>query len=255
MVKINYINGSKHILNIGVNCEKVDSVTMKYSPVFVAAYSTEENTNAVEKHPYLPIFDLEGHVLVKSNGGFENTYPSKLTLKDIAIITPNSKHSLQGSVALENNELKGDVYLTVGGVIVNMNGYIYVDHPVYKMGGTIDMTRNKHVGRRSLLTDANDEYEPTSKLITLLYKINTLNLLTAHELHVEQPYKFITNNHIILDNDHAEINNDILIDNGELTMQGNFSTSNLLDLVLYGENFYCTNIDFSLIIVCFIVKR
>lgn len=240
MLKFHYIEGSKHMFNIGVKSEKIDSVTRKYSPVFEAAYSAGPN-HKIEKHPHFPIFDIEGSFIVKSNEDSQNTYPSKLTLKDIAIVTPNSKHSLQGSVSLENNELKGDACLNAGGVTVNTNGYIYIDHPVYKIGGTIDMIRNEQDGEQLLLTDETDEYQPNSKLMALLYSVNTINLSMAQELHVEQPYKFISNNHLLWDKDHAEINSDILIDDGALTMYGNISTSNILDFVLDGENFDCIN--------------
>lgn len=240
IIKIHYTHGSKHIFNIGVKCEKIDNVTMKYSPVFEAAYSSESK-DKVEKHPDFPVFDIKGSFIVKSNEDSESTYPKKLILKDIAIVTSKSKHSLQGSISLENNELKGDACLTVGRVTIKTNGYIYVKYPVYKIDGTIDMIRDEHVGEQLLLTDEIDEYSPTSKLMDLIYSVNTLNLSMTQELHVENPYKFISNNFLLWDKDHAEINSDILIDDGALTMHGNIFTSNILDSVLNGKNFDCIN--------------
>jgi len=238
-LQIKYMDGSQYIFNIGAKCEKVDGETMKYMPVFDAAYSTEMSTRN-GPHSFVSVVDFEGYVLVKHDGDSPNAYPSELTLKDLAVTISDCKHSLQGSVSLENNELKGDGYLTSGRTNIRMNGYIGGYYPAYKMGGTLNLTRNEPA-RQQLLIDEGDNYVSNSKFMDLLYKVKSLNLFTAQELYIESPYALLTDNQILWDNDHFKIFSDIHFENDALNMYGSISTSNLLDLVLNGENFNCIN--------------
>lgn len=234
-IQVQYFNGSEHILNMGVKCEVIDSETIKYSPLFETTY-IDEITHTNQRNPLLSNFDIEGSIYVKYNQ--QNKYPSKVTLKDISVITPESKNSLQGSLTCENNEIKGDASLTTNKININMNGFISKNYPNYKSGGTLVM--NAQNKEPSLLADENnnyDEYEPTSKIITLLNKIKILDLSMFHELNVESPYLFLSNNRLIYNNDHYDVNGNFLIKDDELTMNGNISASNIFDLKLNGKIF------------------
>ncbi|XP_026815483.1 apolipophorins [Rhopalosiphum maidis] len=232
-IEVKYIDGSQHIFNAGVKCETVDAETIKYSPIFEAKYSTEVSTKK-HRHHLLPVFDIEGYVLVKHNTNPESNYPTKLTLRDIAVVTTKSRHSLQGSFTFENNEISGDVSLTANSLTINMKGLLSGDYPIFKMNLHLDMTRNEQANQQ-LETDESYDNKPTSKFIALLRKVKTLNLLTSHELHIEAPYVFLSNHYIRLDDDYLEANCDILIENNEPTIHGNISASNVLDLAFNGN--------------------
>lgn len=227
-IEVKYIDGSQHILSTGVKCEQVDSETMKYSPMFEAKYSTEVS-DKTHKHHLLSLFDIEGYVLVQRNMNPESHYPTKLTLRDIAVVTTKSRHSLQGSFTFENNEVLGDVSLTANSLAIKMNGLLSGNYPVFKLDFNLDMTRNEQPDQQ-LETDESYDNRPNSKFVALLYKVKTLNLLTSHELHIKSPYVYISNNHIHLDDDYLEANCDILIENSEPTIHGNISASNFLDV-------------------------
>jgi len=235
-IEVKYIDGSQHIFSIGVKCEEVDSETMKYSPIFEAKYSTKVNSNK-RRHYLVPMFDIEGNIFVKRNTSPESNYPSKLTLRDVAIVTPENRHSLQGSLTFENNEVLGDVRLTANSVTINMNGLLSGDNPVFKLDLKLNMTRNEQAEQQLLETDDNNDYKPISKFVALLYKVKTLNVLTSHELHMEAPYVFLSKNHIFWDDDYFEANCDVLFENSELTTHGYIMTSNLLDMAFNGEHY------------------
>jgi len=235
-IEVKYIDGSQHIFSIGVKCEEVDSETMKYSPIFEAKYSTKVNSKK-RRHYLVPMFDIEGNIFVKRNTSSESNYPSKLTLRDVAIVTPENRHSLQGSLTFENNEVLGDVRLTANSVTINMNGLLSGDNPVFKLDLKLNMTRNEQAEQQLLETDDNNDYKPISKFVALLYKVKTLNVLTSHELHMEAPYVFLSKNHIFWDDDYFEANCDVLFENSELTTHGYIMTSNLLDMAFNGEHY------------------
>lgn len=233
---VKYTDGSEYDFILGTKSEDVDSETTIYSPKFEVLYSEKVNKNK-NNRKLDTIFDTEGSVLVKRNTDPQISYPSKVTLKDLAFVTPESKHSLEGSLTYEDNELKGDSSLTTGRVTVNMNGFISGNRPIYKIGGELNMITNDESVEKSLMADGSDGFddEPISKFATSLQKIKNLKMSTFQELHIESPYAFVTNNHILWDNDHFELNGHFLIENKELTMKGNMSTSNLLDSALNGE--------------------
>lgn len=235
-IEVKYIDGSQHILSTGVKCEQVDSETMKYSPIFEAKYSTEMS-DKTHKHHILSLFDIEGYVLVQRNMNPESHYPTKLTLRDIAVVTTKSRHSLQGSFTFENNEVLGDVSLTANSLAIKMNGLLSGNYPIFKLDFNLDMTRNEQPDQQ-LETDESYDNRPNSKFVALLYKVKTLNLLTSHELHIKSPYVYISNNHIRLDDDYLEANCDILIENSEPTIHGRISASNFLDVAFNGKHFY-----------------
>jgi len=215
----------------------VDAETIKYSPILEAKYSTELNTTT-HSHHLVPTFDIQGCVLVKRNTNSESNYPSKLTLRDLAVVTSYGRHALQGSLTFENNKVLGDVSLIANSVTINMYGFLSGDYPILKLDLKLDMTRNEQAKQRLLLdSDENYDYEPTSKFVALLNKVKTLNLLTSQELHIEAPYIFLSNNHIRWDDDYFEANCDVLFKNSELTTHGYIMTSNLLDMSFIGENF------------------
>lgn len=233
-IEVQYIDGSQYSFNAGVKREYMDTETIKYLPILEAKYHTGVNSKN-QKHN-LPTFDIEGYILVKRNLNSESKFPSKLTLRDIAVVTSNSKHSIQGSITFENNKVLGEASLTTGGVNININGLLSGDYPILKLDGNVDMTRNVQAGHQLQNGEISD-YKPMSKVVALLYKIRTLNLYTSQELHIEAPYLLLSTNHIRWDDDYIEANCDILIENQELTMHGNVSTSNLLDMALNGEYF------------------
>jgi len=235
-IEVKYIDGSQHILSTGVKCEQVDSDTMKYSPIFEAKYSTEVN-DKTHKHHLSSLFDVEGYVLVQRNMNPESNYPTKLTLRDIAVVTTKSRHSLQGSFTFENNEVLGDVSLTANSLAIKMNGLLSGNYPIFKLDFNLDMTRNEQSDQQ-LETDENYDNIPNSKFVVLLYKVKTLNLLTSHELHIKSPFVYISNNHIRLDDDYLEVNCDVLIENSETTIHGNILASNFLDVAFNGKYFY-----------------
>ncbi|CAH1725498.1 unnamed protein product [Aphis gossypii] len=222
------IDGSQHILSTGVKFEQVDSDTMKYLPIFEAKYSTEVNDKTHKQH-LSSLFDVEGYVLVQRNMNPKKNYPTKLTLRDIAVVTTKSRHSLQGSFTFENNEVLGDVSLTANSIAVKMNGLFSGNYPIFRLDLNLDMTRNEQSDQQ-LETDESYDNRPNSKFVALLYKVKTLNLLTSHELHIKSPYKYISNNHIRLDDDYLEANCDVLIENSEPIIHGNISASNFLDV-------------------------
>lgn len=239
-IEVLYLDDSKHIFKIGVKCEEMDSETIKYSPIFETGYSNKMKTT-IEKHPLIPHFDVKGSIFVKRNMVSQNIsiYPRKVSLKDISIITPESKHSLQGSLTFDNNEIKGDASINTNGININMNGFISKNYPNYKTSGNFNMVRNEKSGDPLLLIDVNDDYEPKrSKIIALLNTIKTLSFSMSHELNIESPYVFLSNNHLQCNDDHFDVNSDILFENNELTMHGKMATSNLFDLILNGKNFY-----------------
>jgi len=245
-IEVQYVDGSEHNFSLGAMCEKLDDDTIKYSPVIAAVYS-EYSSATREKHPLVPIFDIEGHVIVKytkNDDGSGTVRPRKVTLQDIALVTPKSKHSLQGSVTAEGNEIKSEGSLTNGRINITMHGYLSGQYPIYKASGDFEMVRSEPDAAQAeqqlqLLEDEESDapYQPASKLFALLYRIKTLNMFTSQELHVETPYKLITNNYVLWDGEHMDLNIDISIENGELTINGNASTSDLLDLVSYGKDF------------------
>jgi len=235
-IEVKYIDGSQYIFNAGVKCEEVDTETIKYSPIFEAKYSTEVSTTE-HRSQLMTMLDMEGYILVKRNTNSESNYPSKLTLRDVAIVTPESRHSLQGSLTLENNEVLGDIILTANSITINMNGLVSGNYPASKLNLKLDMTRNEQINQQLLETDESYGYRPMSKLAALLYKVKTFNLLTSQEFHFEAPYVFLSNNQIRWDDDYLEANCDVLFENSELTTHGYIMTSNLLDVSFDGENF------------------
>lgn len=238
-IKVKYLDGSEYNFILGIKSEDIDNETIKYSPKFEVLHS--KKVNKKNNNQMLDtIFDTEGSVLVKRNADPEISYPSKVTLKDLAFVTPESKHSLQGSLTFEDNELKGDSSLTTGRVTINMNGFISEHHPTYKIGWELDMIRNDESGEQSLMIDESDGFddEPISKFAALLQKVKSLKMFTLQELHIDSPYAFVTNNHVLWDDDNLTLNGRFLIENKELTMKGNISTSNLLDSALNSEYFH-----------------
>jgi len=235
-IEVKYIDGSQHIFSAGVKCEEIDTETMKYSPIFEAKYSTEGSTTK-HRHHLVPMFDIEGNVLVKRNTNPESNYPSKLTLRDVSFVTPESRHSLQGSLTFENNEVLGDVSLTANSVTINMNGLLSGDSPIFKLDLKLDMTRNEQAKQQLLETDESNDYKSISKLVALLNKVKTLNVLTSQELHIGAPYVLLSKNHILWDDDYFEANCDVLFENDELTTHGYIMTSNLLDMTFNGEHY------------------
>lgn len=242
-IYIQYSDGSQHIFNMGVKCEAIDNETIKYSPIFETTYF-DEITHTSQEHPLLQNFNIEGSIYIKYNN--ENKYPSKITLKDIDVNIAKSKHSLQGSLTYENNDIKGDASLTTNGIDINMNGFISKNYPNYITGGTFNVVRNIQKEKPLLIdendeNDENDDYESTSKIIDLLNKFKILNISMYHELNMESPYMFLSNNHLIYDNDYFDLNGKFLIKNDELTIHGNISTSNIFDMILNGKNFEVIN--------------
>uniref|UniRef100_A0A2H8TZF4 Apolipophorin n=1 Tax=Melanaphis sacchari TaxID=742174 RepID=A0A2H8TZF4_9HEMI len=221
-IEVKYIDDSQHIFSAGVICEEMDAETIKYSPIFEAKVSTKKN-----KHDFVPVFDIEGHVLVKRNTNPESNYPTKLTLRDIAVVTPKSRHSLQGSLTFENKGILGDISLIANNITINMKGLLSGDYPTFKLDFSLDMTRNEQANQQ-LETDGSYN-KPNSKFIALLYNVKKLNLLTSHELHIKSPFVFLSNNYIRFDNEYLEANCDILIENSEPTIHGNISASNFFD--------------------------
>lgn len=228
-VEVKYLDGSEHVLRMGVKYDQLDSETIKYSPLFEVAYSTAVNGDKT-KHPLVPIFDIEGSFLVKRSS---NSYPSTVTLKDIAVVTPNNKHAVQGEITFENNQAAGKASVTTSGVTFDMNGSVSGNYPVYKMDGTIEMIRDGQ--KVKSLDDQSNDYEPTSKLVAFLRNVKTFKVTTSKELHVESPYVYKTDNRMTWENGHVEINNDILFKNNELTAFVSVSSSGIKDSVMNGE--------------------
>lgn len=236
-IEVKYIDGSQHIFSAGVKCKEMDSETIKYSPIFEAKYSTDMSTTK-QRHHLVPKFDVEGYVLVKRNVNSDNNYPSKLTLRNVAIVTDESRHSLQGSLTFENKKILGDVILTANSVTITMNGLLSGDYPLFKSDLKLDITRNEQANQQLLLeTDESYGYKPMSKFVALLNKVKNLNLLTSQEFHIETPYVFLSNNSIRWDDGYFEANCDVLFENSELTTHGYIMTSNLLDTSFNGEHF------------------
>jgi hypothetical protein len=233
IIEVQYLNGAKYVFNLGVKCEKVDNEINKYFPLFEIEYSTDISTKPT-RYPGLSNFDIEGYVLVKRNVNPNSTLPSKIMLQDMAVITPNNKHSLQGTWTFDDNKATGMANLTTYGVKFNMYGLISGEHSVYKMIGIIDVIKNKQSQERSL---SNHDNEPDSKFVYLLNKIKPVNIHTSHEIHVKEPYIFISNNYVIWKDGHFKLNGDFLIENNDLTMHGNISFTDLFDSVLNGKTF------------------
>jgi len=239
-LEIKYKDGSLHVFKIGVKCEEVDKETKKYTPVFDAVRESNNPTEISTEKDLRPsnVFsdiELQGYVLVKYNKDSQSAYPNKLTLKDLAVITADYKHSLQGSGSLENNELKVNGFLTIDGNVITMIGYIGGDYPNYKMGGTLNLARNEQSGQQ-LLSDENDDYTSSSKVMDFLSKVKTLNVYTDHYLRIASPYKLSTNNSLIWDDGNLKLNSDIDFED-VFTMYGTVSILNLFDLILNGKNF------------------
>lgn len=259
-IAIQYTGGSEYSLNLGVKSEEADDDMTKYSPVFEIEQKDQASTQK-DLQPSQPIIKVEGYVLVKFNDSSPVEYPSKIALKDIAFVTSKNKHSLQGSLSVDNNEIKGESSLSTSGITINTQGYLNGNHPNYKASGSFGMVRSMsglessgEQQRSLVLDDESEPYQPNSKLFALLYKIKTLNMSTSQELHVSSPYKFISNNQILWNDDHFEMGGDIQVKDNELTMYGNLSTSNLFDLALNGENFN-QELFLSLIISCYYFQR
>lgn len=231
-IEVKYLDGSEHVLRMGVKYDQLNSDTTKYSPLFEVAYSEKVNGDKV-RHPLVPIFDIEGSFLVKRSA---NAYPSTVTLQDIAVITPNNKHSLQGELTLENNQVAGKTTVTTNGVTIDMHGSVGGNYPIYKMDGVLQMIRNGNIATRSL-ADESDSYEPTSKLITFLRNVKNFNIAVTKELHVESPYVYKSDHRVNWEDGYLEIINDVLIENNELTALGSVSASGILNNVLNGECF------------------
>lgn len=232
-IEVEYLDGTKYVFNLGIKCEKVDKETNKYFPVFETEYSTDINTKPT-RYPGLPNFDIEGYVLVKRNVNSNSTLPSKFTLQDMAVITPNNKHSLQGTWTFDDNKATGMANLTTYGVKFDMYGLISGEYPVYKMIGVLDVIKNKPSQERSL---SNYDNEPDSKFVDLLHKIKPMNIYTSQEIHVKAPYLFISNNYVLWNDGHFELNGDFLIENNSLTMHGNIISNNLFNSTLNGKTF------------------
>lgn len=231
-LEIQCSDGTQHFFTVGVKCEHENDDVTKFYPIFEAEYSKEVK-GVRSKHPRLPIFDIEGYVLLQRNLDLQES--SKYSLKDMALVTPECKHSLQGSITVEDNGISGDTSFSNGKVTVKTNGFIMADSTVFKLGGKINLNKNKDV-ERALVTDENDdEYEANSKFLALLHRVKSFNASTYQELHTTPPYAFISNNYVRWDDDHFELHGDILMKNEGLQMTGSISTSNLLDLVLDGE--------------------
>jgi len=235
-IEVIYIDDSQHIFTAGVKCEEVDAETMKYSPIFEAKYSNEMSTTK-HRHHLVPMFDIEGNILVKRNMNSESNYPSKLTLSDVAIVTPENRHSLQGSFTFDNNKVLGDVSLTANGVTINMNGIVNGDYPKFKLDLKLDMTRNEQAKQLLLGTDESYYYKPMSKFVALLNKVKSFNVHTSQELHIEAPFVFLSKNHIYWDDDYFDANCDVLFENSELTTHGFIKTTNILDMAFNGEHY------------------
>lgn len=231
-VEVRYLDGSEHVLRMGVVYDQLDSETTKYSPLFEVRYSTVANGDKT-KYPLVPLFYLEGSFLVKRSA---NSYPSTVTLKDIAVVTPNNKHALQGEIAFENDHAVGKASVTTSGVTFDMHGSVSGNYPVYKVDGTIVMTRNEPRAKRAL-TAQSDDYEPTFRLVDFLRHVKTFTMATTKEFHVVSPYVYKTVNRVAWDNGHVEINNDILFKDNELTAFVSLSSSGIKDSVLDGERF------------------
>jgi len=234
-IEIKCIDGSQHIFRAGVKCEKVDSETIKYTPIFEAKFSTKVNAKK-HRHYLVPKFDLKGDIFVTRNTNPDSNYPSKLTLKDVAIVTTESRHSLQGLITFKNNEVLGDVSLTANSVTIYMNGLLSGDDPKYKLVFNLDMTRNEQANQQLLETDESND-RPMSKLLALLYKVKILNIIISQELHIEAPYKFLSKNEINWDDDYFKANCEVLFENNELTSRVYMNTTDLLDVAFNGKHY------------------
>lgn len=234
-VEFQYVDGAAHVFNVGYKQETVDEDTVRYSPIFVAAYSAEGTTDGPKtKHPLVPVLDVQGYALVKRFVDSEIAYPSMVTLRDIAIVTPEGRHSLQGSMTVVDDVFTGNARLTTGKVSVDLDGVVGGSYPDYKLTGTVNVLNAEPSA--TTIDDGADDYEQTSKFANALNSVKSLNLRLNQELRVESPYRFVSNNRLQWDDDNLEINGDFLIDeNDEFTMYGNVSTTGLLDLMLNGE--------------------
>lgn len=232
IVEVKFSAGSEHIFVVGVKCKEENANTMRYSPVFKAEYSEEEHSEK-SQHPLIPAFDLKGHVLVQRN--LDSQGSSKYSLRDIAVVTPKSTKSVNGMLTVEDKEIVGNFNMSTGAVTIETNGFIKVNNPIYKMGGDLVFIRSEEIEDVSS-TDDNDEFEPNSDFVTLLYKVKSFKVFVSNELHIGSPYVFISNNRALWDDDHAEINCDLQIGKDTFQMIGNVSTTNLLDLALNGKN-------------------
>lgn len=247
-IEVKYANGYEHIIKIGLEGETVDENTIKYTPILKAMYA-EHIKGEKEKNPYVPDIDIEGYITVKQDVVTQKSitkrsldYPSedsinpKTVLYDIAAVTNNGKHVLNGFYTLRNKDIEVQNSLHTNEVNFKHYGYLSKDYPKYKLISKLDIIKDEP-SILNLLTGNSDEYQPDSKLVKLLYKIKTLNIGTDQELHVETPYVLKSTNQIYWDkNDYMELNGDVLVENDELTMFANISATNVLDLALNGEN-------------------
>lgn len=248
-IEVKYANGCEHIFKIGLEGETVDEYTIKYTPILKAMYA-EQIKGEMEKNPYVPNMDIEGYITVKQNVDTqkfiakrsldypnENFIKPKTFLYDIAAVTNNGKHLLNGSLILRNKDIEAQNSLYINEVNFNHYGYLSGDYPAYKLVSKLDVTKDEQSTPDLPSGNSDDEYRPESKFVNQLYKIKTLKIATDQELHVESPYVFKSANQIVWDkNDYMELNGDVLVENDELTMYGNISTTDLFDLSLNGED-------------------
>lgn len=234
-IEIKYTDGSYYVFYVGAKYEELDGEITKYTPMLDVAYSTKKGTRD-QPLSFVPIVRSQGYILVQHqyDGDSQRAYPSKLTLKDLAVITSDRKHSLEGSVSLENNELKGNGHLITGRTNIEMNGYVGGHFPTYTIGGTINMIRSEP-------DNDSDDYAPNSKFMDFLYKLKTLNIFTAQQLRIKSPYALVTDNKIQWDNGDFKMSGDMHFEDDAFTMYGKISTFNFFDLILNGEKFYSIN--------------
>lgn len=245
LIEIKFKNNDReHMFKFGFKGEVMDKYTTKYIPIYEAMYA-KQYEEEIEKNPNI---NIEGYIIVKQNvdtnsiakrsmdSQSENVIKSKTLLYDVAAITNKGKHSISGSLMLQNNKIEVHHSLNTDRVNFKYYGYFSRNNPIYKLVSTLNMIKNKP-DVKELQFDNSDVYQPVSKLVKLLYKVKTLNIASDYELHIGSPYVYKITNRIDWDKkDHLELNVDILIKDGELKMFGNVVTTNLLDLVLNGEN-------------------
>lgn len=235
---------TEYTVNAGVAQERVADDTVRYMPVLGATYASRTSTRALEGGggvdggggPYeSPVFQIEGHVLVKYAS--ESSAASEIKVDDLAVVTAQTRHSVSGSLTVDDGAIDTEASISDGSVTIMTRGHLGARHPVYSADGSFDMVRSDGGGDVGGGDDDN-EYRPTSGLFSFLRSVKTLSASADYQLRAQSPYAFRTENRVLWNDDRLELGASAVIDaNGELTADGRFFTSNLLDLSLNGELF------------------
>lgn len=234
-------NDAEYTVSAGVAREQVADDTIRYLPVLGATYGHRTSSRALNGRggggnggvdvPYeAPVFQIEGQVLVKYAS--ESSAASEIKVDDLAVVTAQSRHSVSGSLTVDDGAIDTKASVSDGSVTIVTRGHLGARHPVYTADGSFGMIRNGGGG-----DDGDDEYKPVSGLFTFLRSVDALSASAEYELRVQPPYACRINNRVLWNDERLELSASAEIDaNGELTADGRFFTTDLLDLSLNGEH-------------------